>query len=71
MKYVIKGKDRNTGEVLECAEFRNKEPAQFFLKKLGKSFGKVYDFWVENQPGETKIIRNYKTKKENKTNVEK
>lgn len=52
MKYVIKGKDKNTGEVIECAEFRNKVPAQFFFKKLDKDFGAVYDFWVETQPGE-------------------
>lgn len=69
MKYVVKGKDRNTEEVLNCAEFRHKEPAQFFFRKLDKSFGKVYDFWVETQPGTTKIIKSYKTEKENKTNV--
>lgn len=55
MKYVIKGKDRNTKEVIECAEFRNKEPARFFSKKLNKSFGKVYDFWIESQPETVKI----------------
>lgn len=32
MKYVFKGKDRNTKEVINCAEFRYKEPAQSFLK---------------------------------------
>jgi hypothetical protein len=57
MKYVIKGKDRNSKEILNCAEFRNKEPAQFFLKKLDKSFGKCYDFWIEEQSGVTKIIK--------------
>ena len=62
MKYVIKGKDRNTKEVLICAEFRNKEPAQFLSKKLVESFGKVYDFWVETQTGTTEIVRSYKTK---------
>lgn len=57
MKYVIKGKDRYSKEVIECAEFRNKEPAQYFFKKLNKDFGKAYDFWVENQPGTTKIVK--------------
>lgn len=71
MKYVIKGKVRNTKEVIDCAEFRNKVPAQFLLKKLDKSFGAVYDFWVETQPGATKIVKSYKTKKENKANVKK
>lgn len=64
MKYVIKGKNKNTNEVINCAEFRNKEPAQFFFKKLVEDFGKGnYDFWVESQPGTTKIVKNYKTKK--------
>lgn len=63
MKYVIKGKDRNTKEVINCAEFRNKEPAQFFFEKLDKAFGKGYDFWVESQSGTVKIVKSYKTKK--------
>lgn len=52
MKYVIKGKDRNTKEIINCGEFRNKEPAQFCFEKLDKDFGAVYDFWIENQPGQ-------------------
>lgn len=60
MKYIIKGKDRNTGEVIECTEFRNKEPAQFYFEKLIKAFGKGYEFWIESQPGTVKIIRSYK-----------
>ena len=62
MKYVIKGKDRNTKEVIECAEFRNKEPARFFFEKLSKNFGAVYDFWIESQSGTVKIAKSYKTK---------
>lgn len=50
MKYVIKGKDKNTKEIINCAEFRYKKPAQFFLEKLDKSFSKVYDFWVKIHP---------------------
>lgn len=62
MKYVIKGKDRNTKEVVNCEEFKDKEPAQFCFEKLDKIFGKGYEFWIEQQSGTVKVIRNYKTK---------
>lgn len=32
--YFNTAEDKNTKEVINCAEFRNKEPAQFFLKKI-------------------------------------
>ena len=57
MKYVIKGKDRNTKEVVNYAEFRNEESAQYCFTKLVEFFGQKYDFWVEIQPGVTKIIK--------------
>ncbi len=65
MKLVIKGKDKNTGEVQEYAEFKstNKDSAQYYLAKLVELFSRGYDFWVENQPGVTKTIKSYKTKK--------
>jgi hypothetical protein len=62
MKYVIKGKNKDTKEVINCEEFKNKESAQFYLEKLDKVFGKGYDFWIEVQAGTVKIIGNYKTK---------
>lgn len=63
MKYIIKGKDKNTGEVIECLAFRNKEPAQSYLTKLVELFSQGYDFWIESQPGVMKIIRSCKTRK--------
>jgi hypothetical protein len=62
MKYVIKGKHKDTREVVNCEEFKNKESAQFYFEKLNKAFSKGYDFWIETQTGTVKIIRNYKTK---------
>jgi len=57
MKYVIKGNDRNTKEVVNYAEFRNEESAQYCFTKLVEFFGQKYDFWVEIQPGVTFIIK--------------
>lgn len=62
MKYVVKGNNKNTNEVISCEEFRNKESARFYLEKIDKAFGKGYNFWIETQPGTVKIIRSYKTK---------
>ena len=62
MKYVVKGKNKNTKEVISCEEFKNKESARFYLEKIDNVFSEGYEFWIEQQPGTVKPIVSYKMK---------